>query len=60
MEFKYKEAKLIRRCDKMSKLEFVAIQFGVKFFVIHNLRHYVDKVCHFFIYFQGHIILFLI
>ena len=29
----------------MSRLEFVAIQFGVKFIVIYILRHYVDRVC---------------
>ena len=33
------------RCDKMSRLEFVAIQFGVKFTSIYNLWRYVDKVC---------------
>ena len=41
----------------MSELEFVAIQFGVKFVNIHNLQHYVDKVCqrylHLFIYFEN-------
>ena len=31
--------------DKMSKLEFVAIQFGVKFTGIWNLGQCVDKVC---------------
>ena len=34
-----------RRCDKMSRLEFVAIQFGVQFTSIYNLWRYVDKVC---------------
>ena len=29
----------------MSRLEFVAIQFGVKFTSIYNLWRYVDKVC---------------
>ena len=35
---------------KMSQLEFVAIQFDVKFTVFTNLRQYVDRVCqHYFI-----------
>ena len=41
----------------MSKLELVAIQFGVKFAVIYNLPHYVDKVCqqylHYFMCFEN-------
>ena len=45
-----------RQCDKVSKLEFVAIQFGVKFTVIYNLHYYVDGVCqqypHLFSYFE--------
>ena len=45
-----------RQCDKMSRLEFVAIQFGVKF-VIYKLRHYVDRVCqqylHYLFYFEN-------
>ena len=45
----------------MSKVEFVAIQFGVKFVVIYNLRHYVDVVCQrylqFSIYFENFVIL---
>ena len=44
----------------MSKLEFVAIQLGVKFGVIYNLRHYVDRVCQqylqHFIYFEKFVI----
>ena len=31
--------------DRMSKLEFVAIQFGVKFVTIYNLWYYADRVC---------------
>ena len=72
-----------RQCDKKSKLEFVATQFGVNFVVIYNLQHYVDRVCQrylhhsiyfenfvsfknyfmilsYFVYFQGHLIIFLI
>ena len=45
----------------MSELEFVAIQFGVKFVVIYNLQHFVDKVCqhylHLFTYFENFVIL---
>ena len=45
----------------MSELEFVAIQFGVKFVVIYNLQHFVDKVCqhyvHLFTYFGNFVIL---
>ena len=40
-----------RRCDKMSRLEFVAIQFGVKFIAIYNLWHYVDGVCQRYLHF---------
>ena len=40
-----------RRCDKMSRLEFVAIQFGVKFITIYNLWHYVDRVCQRYLHF---------
>ena len=40
-----------RRCDKMSRLEFVAIQFGVKFIAIYNLWHYVDRVCQRYLHF---------
>ena len=40
-----KNKKLSQQCDKVSELEFVAIQFGVKFSVINSLRRYVDKVC---------------
>ena len=29
----------------MKRLEFVAIQFGVKFTIIWDLRQYVDRVC---------------
>ena len=40
----------------MSKLEIVAIQFGVKVTDIYNLHYYVDRVCqrylHFFIHFE--------
>ena len=47
--------------DNMSELEFVAIQFGVKFVVIYNLQHFVDKVCqhylHLFTYFENFVIL---
>ena len=39
----------------MSKMEFVAIQLGVKFLVMCNLRHYVDRVCQ---RYQHHFILF--
>ena len=35
----------------MSRLEFVAIQFGVKFIAIHNLWHYVDGVCQRYLHF---------
>ena len=44
----------------MSKLEFVAIQFGVKFVIIYNLQQYVDEVCQrylHFIYFENFVIL---
>ena len=45
-----------RQCDKVSKLEFVALQFGVKFAVIYNSHYYVDGVCQrhlqSFIYFE--------
>ena len=45
-----------QQCDKVSKLEFEPIQFGVKFAVIHNLHYYVDGVCQqylqLFIYFE--------
>ena len=34
-----------RQCDKMSRLEFVAIQFGVQLTSIYDLWRYVDKVC---------------
>ena len=37
--------------DKMSELEFVAIQFGVKFTVMYKLRHYVDIVCQQYIHY---------
>ena len=41
----------------MSKLEFVAIQFGVKFTIIFDLRQYADRVCQrylqCFIYFEN-------
>ena len=40
-----------RRCDKVSRLEFVAIQFGVKFIAIYNLWHYVDRVCQRYLHF---------
>ena len=40
-----------RRCDKMSRLEFVAIQFGVKFIAIYNLWQYVDRVCQRYLHF---------
>ena len=39
-----------RQCDKMSKVEFVAIQFGVKFVGIYNLQHYVDGVCQLYLH----------
>ena len=49
-----------QQCDKMSKLVFVAIQFGVTFVVIYILRHYVDEVCqrylHHFIHFENFVI----
>ena len=35
----------------MSKLEFVAIQFGVKFIATYNLWHYVDRVCQRYLHF---------
>ena len=45
----------------MSKLEFVAIQFGVKFTIMYNVRRYVEKVCqrylHFSIYFENFVTL---
>ena len=34
-----------RQCDKMSRLEFVAIQFGVQLTSIYDLWKHVDKVC---------------
>ena len=46
-----------RQSDRMSKLEFVAIQFGVKFTIILDLQGYVDKVnqryLHYFTYFEN-------
>ena len=36
----------------MSRLEFVAIQFGVQFTSIYNLWRYVDKVCQRYLPFQ--------
>ena len=35
----------------MSRLEFVAVQFGVKFTTIYNLWHYVDRVCQRYLHF---------
>ena len=35
--------KLNWQFDKMSRLEFVATQFGVKFSVMYNLQLHVDK-----------------
>ena len=35
----------------MSRLEFVAVQFGVKFITIYNLWHYVDRVCQRYLHF---------
>ena len=39
-----------RQCDKTSRLEFVAIQFGVKFTVMYKLRHYVDRDCQLYLH----------
>ena len=39
-----------RQCDKTSRLEFVAIQFGVKFTVMYMLRHYVDRDCQLYLH----------
>ena len=44
-ELRIRNWKLNQQSDKMSKLEFVAIQFGVKFVVVHNIRHYVGEDC---------------
>ena len=55
-ELSLRNWKLNQQCDKMSKLEFVAIQFGVKFTIMYKVRHYVDRICqsylHYFMLFR--------
>ena len=49
-----------RQCDKMSKLEFLAIPFGVKITITWGLGWCADRVCqrnlHYFIYFENFVI----
>ena len=40
-----------KQFDKMSRLEFVAIQFCVKFTVTYKLRYYVDKDCQLYLHY---------
>ena len=35
----------------MSRLEFVAIQFGVKFTIIYKLRYYIDEDCQLYLHY---------
>ena len=46
MEIECKSNRMVnQQFDKMSRLEFAAIQFGVKFTITYKLRYYVDKDC---------------
>ena len=40
-----------RQYDKKSKLEFVAIQFGVKFTIMYKLCHFVDGFCQLYLHY---------
>ena len=44
MEIECKSNRMVnQQFDKMSRLEFVAIQFGVKFTITYKLRYYLIK-----------------
>ena len=52
MEIECKNNRMMnQQFDKMSRLEFVAIQFGVKFTIIYKLRYYADKDCQLYLHY---------
>ena len=52
MEIECKSNRMVnQQFDKVPRLEFVAIQFGVKFTITYKLRSYVDKVCQLYLHY---------